>query len=150
MRRRELIAIAGTGLVAWPLVAGAQQQARTARLGYLGFGSPTNAVAVDRVEALRAGLRDLGYVEGKNLVTEFRWSDTVEQLHEAAAELVRLKVDMHREGFHLQLTQYDDQGWRATFDMTGMERDIDEPSSRDSLRLLIKILGCTFDDLLKG
>ena len=94
MRRREMIAIAGTGLVAWPLVARAQQQARSARLGYLGFGSPTNADAVVIVEALRAGLRDLGYVEGKNLVIEFRWSDTVEQLHEAAAELVRMKVDV--------------------------------------------------------
>src|SRR6266536_6587225 len=68
MRRRELIAIAGTGLVAWPLIARAQQQARIARLGYLGFGSPANAATVIRVEALRAGLRDLGYVEGKNLV----------------------------------------------------------------------------------
>ena len=94
MRRRELIAIAGTGLVAWPLVARAQQQARIARLGYLGFGSPANAATLVRVEALRAGLRDLGYVEGKNLVIEFRWSDTVEQLHEAAAELVRMKVDV--------------------------------------------------------
>jgi len=41
-----------------------------------------------RVEALRAGLRDLRYVEGKNLLIEFRWADTVEQLHERAAELV--------------------------------------------------------------
>jgi putative tryptophan/tyrosine transport system substrate-binding protein len=94
MRRRELIAIAGTGLVAWPLVARAQQQARSARLGYLGFGSPKEATSATRIEALRAGLRDLGYVESKNLVIEFRWSDTVEQLHEAAAELVRMKVDI--------------------------------------------------------
>ena len=94
MRRRELIAIAGTALVACPLVARAQQQARSARLGYLGFGSRADAVSVARVEALRAGLRDLGYVEGTNLVIEFRWSDTVEQLHEAAAELVRMKVDI--------------------------------------------------------
>jgi putative tryptophan/tyrosine transport system substrate-binding protein len=94
MRRRELIAIAGTGLVAWPLVARAQQPARIARLGYLGFGSLANAATVIRVEALRAGLRDLGYVEGKNLVIEFRWADTVEQLHERAAELVHMKVDI--------------------------------------------------------
>jgi putative ABC transport system substrate-binding protein len=94
MSRRTLIAIAGTGLVAWPLVTRAQQQARIARLGYLGFGSPASAATVIRVEALRAGLHDLGYVEGKNLVIEFRWSDTVEQLHEAAAELVRMKVDI--------------------------------------------------------
>jgi putative ABC transport system substrate-binding protein len=94
MRRRELIAIAGTGLAVWPLAARAQQQARSARLGYLGLGSPTAPGTVVRVEALRAGLRDLGYVEGKNLVIEFRWSDTVEQLPEAAAELVRMKVDV--------------------------------------------------------
>ena len=94
MSRRALMVIAGTGLVAWPLVARAQQQARSVRLGYLGFGSPTNATTVVRVEALRAGLRELGYVEGKNLVIEFRWPDTVEQLHEAAAELVRMKVDI--------------------------------------------------------
>ena len=46
-----------------------------------------------RVEALRAGLRDLGYVEGKNLVIEFRCADTVAQLHDGAADLVRMKVD---------------------------------------------------------
>ena len=92
MRRRELIAFVGTALFAWPLVARAQQQANIARLGYLGFGTPA-ALAI-RVEALRAGLRDLGYVEGKNLVIEFRWSSTVEQMHEAAAELARMKVDI--------------------------------------------------------
>ena len=94
LRRRELIASVGTVLFAWPLVARAQQQAKIARLGYVGFGSPTNAATVVRVEALRTGLRDLGYVEGRNLVIEFRWSNTIEQLHEAAAELVRMKVDI--------------------------------------------------------
>ena len=92
MRRREFIVFAGTALLAWPLVARAQQQAKIARLGYLGFGTP--AAAATRVEALRAGLRDLGYVEGKNLVIEFRWSPTVEQMREAAAELARMKVDV--------------------------------------------------------
>ena len=92
MRRRELIVFAGTALFAWPLVARAQQQPKIARLGYLGFGTP--AAAASRVEALRVGLRDLGYVEGKNLVIEFRWSSTVEQMHEAAAELARMKVDI--------------------------------------------------------
>jgi putative ABC transport system substrate-binding protein len=66
MGRRELIAFAGAALFAWPLVAHAQQQAKVARLGYLGFG--TAAATATRVENLRAGLRDLGYVEGKNLV----------------------------------------------------------------------------------
>src|SRR5262249_53368308 len=46
-----------------------------------------------RVEALRAGLR-LGYAEGKNLRIEFRWADTTEQLHRAAAELVDMGVDI--------------------------------------------------------
>jgi len=92
MRRRELIAFAGTALFAWPLVARAQSPAKIARLGYLGFGTP--AASAHRVEALRVGLRDLGYVEGKNLVIEFRWAGTVEQLHEAAAELARMKVDI--------------------------------------------------------
>jgi len=92
MRRREVIAFAGTALFAWPLVARAQQRAKIARPGYLGFGTP--AASANRVEALRTGLRDLGYVEGKNLVIEFRWSSTVEQMHEAAAELARMKVDV--------------------------------------------------------
>jgi putative ABC transport system substrate-binding protein len=92
MRRRELIGFACTALLAWPLAAPAQQQTRIARLGFLGFGDP--APAATRVEALRGGLRDLGYVEGKNLVIEFRWSRTVEQMREAAAELARMKVDV--------------------------------------------------------
>jgi putative ABC transport system substrate-binding protein len=92
MRRRELIRFAGAALFAWPLAARAQSQLKVARLGYLGFGPP--AASTSRVQALRAGLRDLGYVEGKNLVIEFRWAGTVEQLNEAAAELARMKVDI--------------------------------------------------------
>ncbi len=92
MRRRELLEFAGTAFFAWPLVARAQQQAKIARLGFLSFGTP--AASANRVEALREGLRDLGYVEGKNLVIEFRWSTTVEQMHEGADELARMKVDI--------------------------------------------------------
>jgi putative ABC transport system substrate-binding protein len=94
MRRREVIALTATALLAWPLIGRAQQPAKSARLGYLGFGAASDRASAARVEALRAGLRDLGYVEGKNLVIEFRWSGTVEQLHEAAAELARMKVDL--------------------------------------------------------
>jgi putative ABC transport system substrate-binding protein len=46
------------------------------------------------VEALRAGLRDLGWVEGKNILIEFRWAERVDQLPIFAAELVRMKVDI--------------------------------------------------------
>ena len=90
-RRRELIGLLG-GAIAWPLVVHAQQAAKVWRIGYLGFG--TAAASASLVEALRAGLRDLGYIEGTNLIIEFRWSDTVEQLHDAAAELVRMNVDV--------------------------------------------------------
>jgi len=92
MKRRELITLAGTAVFARPLMARAQAPVKVARLGFLGFGEP--ATVATRVEALRAGLRDLGYVEGKNLVIEFRWSRTAEQMHETAAELARMKVDV--------------------------------------------------------
>ena len=92
MRRRELIGVACTALFAWPALARAQQAAKVSRIGYLRFSTAVGDA--DRVEALRAGLRALGHVEGRNLVIEFRWAETVEQLQEAAAELVRMNVDV--------------------------------------------------------
>jgi putative ABC transport system substrate-binding protein len=65
---------------------------KVARIGFLGFG-PAAAWA-SPVEALQAGLRDLGYVEGKTIVMEFRWATTVDQLPVLAAELVRMNVDV--------------------------------------------------------
>jgi hypothetical protein len=59
-------------VAAAPIRAKAQQADRVARLGYLALGNLASVASVIRVEALRAGLRDLGYVEGKNLVIEFR------------------------------------------------------------------------------
>jgi putative ABC transport system substrate-binding protein len=92
MRRREFICLISGGAAVWPVVARAQQPAKIARIGWLGLGPA--AAQSRRVKALRAGLRDLGYVEGKNIVIEFRWADTVDQLPERAAELVRMKVDI--------------------------------------------------------
>jgi putative tryptophan/tyrosine transport system substrate-binding protein len=94
MRRRDFLTLLGgaAASVAWPLAARAQQPGKVARLGHLRFG-PASAYAA-RVETLRTGLRDLGYVEGQNLVMEFRWAATVDQLSEMAAELVRLPVDL--------------------------------------------------------
>jgi len=92
MRRREFIGLVGSAAAAWPLAVRAQQASKVWRIGYLGFG--TAAAFADRAQALRAGLRDLGYIEGKNIVIEFRWAETVEQLQEAAAELVRMNVDL--------------------------------------------------------
>ena len=70
MRRRDVITLLGGTAFAWPLAARAQQPAKVRRIGYLGFGSAS--AYANRVEALRAGLRYLGYVEGKNIVIEFR------------------------------------------------------------------------------
>jgi len=69
------------------------QQAKVVRIGFLG---PTSAASnAGRMEALRAGLRDLGYLEGKNLVIESRWAEgKFDRLPELAAELVRLNVDV--------------------------------------------------------
>jgi putative ABC transport system substrate-binding protein len=91
MRRREFITLLG-GAVTWPLAARAQQPAKVARIGFLNL-APASAWS-SRVEALRAGLRDLGWVEGKNIVIEFRWADNVSQLPALAAELVRMNVDV--------------------------------------------------------
>jgi putative ABC transport system substrate-binding protein len=91
MRRREFIALVGSA-AAWPLAARAQQSARVFQIGFLGFGNASTWS--NRVEALREGLRDLGYVEGRNIVIEFRWTETIEQLPELASELVRMNVDL--------------------------------------------------------
>jgi putative tryptophan/tyrosine transport system substrate-binding protein len=92
MRRREFIAGLGSA-AAWPLTARAQQARKVARIGYLGPLSA--AVQASRVEAIRQGLRDHGYIEGTNLVIEFRWAEGhYERLPELAAELVRSNVDV--------------------------------------------------------
>jgi len=95
MNRRAVITMLGgaaASAVAWPLVARAQQPARLARIGFLGL-APASAFT-GRVEALRAGLRELGYIEGKNVSIEFRWAQTVDDLPDIAAELARMKVDI--------------------------------------------------------
>jgi len=91
--RRKLLVALGAGALAAPLTSFAQQKGKVWRVGFL--GAVTASGIAGRVEALRAGLRDLGYVEGKNLVIEFRWAEEkYERLPELAAELVRLKVDV--------------------------------------------------------
>src|SRR5438093_7592745 len=84
------------GLLVAPLVADAQPVGKLSRIGYLALGvSPTASVPYQGLEAFRLALRDLGYVEGRNLLMEYRWgelkSDTLPAL---AAEFVRLQVDL--------------------------------------------------------
>jgi putative ABC transport system substrate-binding protein len=80
----------GGAAAAWPRTAQAQRS--TPVIGFLGFG--TASASANRVEALRAGLRELGYVEGKNINIEFRWAETADELRERAAEMVRMNVDV--------------------------------------------------------
>lgn len=93
MKRRNTV-LALIALAMAPFGARSQQKSlTTARLGYL--GSETASAQAKLLEALRAGLRDLGYVEGRNLVIESRWADgNYDRLPELAADLVRLKVDV--------------------------------------------------------
>ena len=71
----------------------AQQAKKISRLGYL--AAPPSSAERPRIDALRQGLRDLGYVEGQNIAIDYRFADgKLERLPELAAELVRLKVDV--------------------------------------------------------
>jgi putative ABC transport system substrate-binding protein len=79
-------------LLVTPLAAEAQQGAKVARIGYLSSSSGVNSYTDD---AFRQGLRDLGYVEGRNALIEFRSAEgRLERLPALAAELVALKVDV--------------------------------------------------------
>ena len=92
MRRRDLIAMLGCA-VAWPLVARGQQRAMPL-IGYLST-IPRSTFSEGNVAAVRQGLNEAGYVEGKNLAIEYRWADgDYGRLPALAAELVGLKVDV--------------------------------------------------------
>ena len=88
--RREFILIGGMAAFA-PPAARAQQQ-RAPVIGFLGFGDA--AAWTNRIAALRAGLSEFGYAEGRNIRIEFRWGATAAHLRERAADLVRLNVDV--------------------------------------------------------
>jgi putative tryptophan/tyrosine transport system substrate-binding protein len=88
MRRRDFIALFGGGVVAWPLVARAQ----SGRIWRIGFMAHRYEKFYD---PLFQGLRELGYVEGQNLVVERRYADGhIERFAGFAEEMVRLKVDV--------------------------------------------------------
>jgi putative ABC transport system substrate-binding protein len=92
MRRREFITLIGGAAVAWPLAARAQQAGKLPTIGFLGVDaavwSPWTAAFVGR-------LRELGWIEGRNIAIEYRWAEgRAERNAEVAAEFVRLKVDV--------------------------------------------------------
>ena len=108
-KRRKLIVALGAGVLTAPLRSFAQQRGKVRRIGFLGTGSA--AGMAPWVEALRMGLRDLGYVEGRNIAVEYRWADgNYERAPALAAELVRLKVDL--------LVTHGTPGTRAAKDAT--------------------------------
>ena len=91
-RRRFVLALMAAALAA-PLASFAQQPAKTARIGVLLAASSQGNET--QLQAFRDGLRDLGYVEGKNFQLEVRWGEgKLERLPALAAELVQLKVDI--------------------------------------------------------
>ena len=92
MKRREFISLIGSASVAWPLAARAQQAGKPPTIGFLGADasafSPWTAAFVQR-------LGELGWIEGRTIAIEYRWSEgRPERISEIAAEFVRLKVDV--------------------------------------------------------
>jgi putative ABC transport system substrate-binding protein len=93
MKRRAFMTLIGSAAATWPLVARAEQQTKIARIGILGLASA--AAVAPYVNAVRAGLHDLGYIEGKNLSIEYRFGDdNYDRLPDLAAQLVHLNVDV--------------------------------------------------------
>src|SRR6516164_4861657 len=89
MKRREFITVL-VSAAAWSLTADAQPLKKMHRIGFLRVGPPPTSF----VDGFRQGLRERGYVEGQHYVIEYSLAQTAAQIPEAAAELVRRKVDI--------------------------------------------------------
>ena len=97
MDRRSFLFVFSLGGLSAPLAADAQPTGKVYRIGYLGMGSAT--VSQLPVEAFREGLRELGLVEGQNIVIDYRFAEgRFDRLPELAAELVLLRVDVIMAG----------------------------------------------------
>jgi putative ABC transport system substrate-binding protein len=93
VKRREFITLLGGGAAAWPVAARAQQPGKLATVGFLGASSASGWSSW--VAAFVQRLRELGWIEGRNLTIEYRWADgRNERAAEFAAEFVRRKVDV--------------------------------------------------------
>jgi putative ABC transport system substrate-binding protein len=90
--RREFIALLGGAAAAWPLAVRAQQASKPPTIGFLGATTPAGGGQL--LAAFVQRLRELGWVEGRNVAIEIRWGEgRSERFAEIAAEFVRLKVD---------------------------------------------------------
>ena len=96
MRRRNFIALLGGAAAAWPLAARAQQPtSKIFRVGFMVTGSPRSPEQRSMTDAFRQGLRERGYLEGQNIVIEYRAAEgKIERFTELAAELVDLHPDL--------------------------------------------------------
>ena len=92
MKRRAFIAALG-GVAVWPLAAHAQQSANLPTIGFLGATTPSPETPWTAAFVQR--LRELGWIEGRNIAIEYRWAEgRDERFAEIAAEFIRLKVDV--------------------------------------------------------
>jgi len=95
LRSTALVATIGLGILAAPLAAEAQRAAKVPVVGYLHPGAASGSLVRLRVDEVRQGLRELGWVEGRNIAIEYRWAEgKFERFPDLAADLVRLKVDV--------------------------------------------------------
>ena len=94
MRRREFIALLGSGVTGWSLAAWAQQGGRGRRIVALMSMAADDPEAQPRVAAFESGLRELGWLEGRNLQIEYRWVSDGDLLRRNAAELARTPPDL--------------------------------------------------------
>ena len=93
MRRRDFIIPLGIVAAIWPIAALAQQADKVRRIGYL--SAPTRESVQRALDAFLHSLRELGWIEGKNLTIEYRWAEgNVDRLPELAAELIQRNVDL--------------------------------------------------------
>jgi ABC-type uncharacterized transport system substrate-binding protein len=92
LRRRDFVTLLG-GAAAWPMAARAQQPTKVHRIGFLGANTPS--VQSQWTAAFVQRLRELGWIEGRNVAIEYRWAEArFERSPEIIAEFVRLKVDV--------------------------------------------------------
>ncbi|HUO65666.1 MAG TPA: ABC transporter substrate-binding protein [Terriglobales bacterium] len=93
MKRRTLISGIALGLLGSPITLRAQPAGKVSRVGFL--GNSTAALEANLVGPFREGLRDLGYVEGRNILIEYRWAEgKYERFPALVTELAALKVDV--------------------------------------------------------
>jgi putative tryptophan/tyrosine transport system substrate-binding protein len=95
MRRRDFITLIGGTAATWPLAARAQHADRARRVGMLLGLAENDPEAINRVKAFRLGMRDLGWIEGRNVQIDYRFPGTnVELINKNVTELVQLAPDV--------------------------------------------------------